>query len=128
MPLMFIGMPGPMEIVILLGLSMLVLPVIIVLVLLKSNSGLDKWKKLKSDSNPETNARPSATFSQRTPWDEGRAAGEARSIVRVLEYRFSQCPGPTCKMIYEIKDFERLDFLFQKAMSCQSPEEFEAAL
>jgi hypothetical protein len=61
-------------------------------------------------------------------WEGGEAAGEARSIIRILTRRFRTVSKPVKDKVSSITDITRLDTLTDKAVDCRSLDEFAEAL
>ena len=59
---------------------------------------------------------------------EGKAEGEARTIIRFLTRRFGRVPPSLEGKLYELMDVDQLDRLFDFAQDCDSLEEFERGM
>jgi predicted transposase/invertase (TIGR01784 family) len=60
--------------------------------------------------------------------DEGRAEGQIKSVMAVLEIRFGDIPSTLRKNLLHVRDDGRIEVLLKQAATCQSLKEFQKAL
>lgn len=112
--------PGPIELIIILVIAVITLgaPLAIGIAVLVYYFG----------SKKQTCEVDGGLYTGLSPMEEGKAAGESLSVVRILEHRFSQCPETLRNRIEAVTETERLEKLLKAALDCRSLDEFEAGL
>lgn len=112
--------PGPFELMIIAGLSMILLPVMIIIIVLAM--------KNRYKTSSENDAEMYENASKHAAWEEGRLAGETNMIVRVLEYRFKNVPENIVRKTNSISDSKKLEKLIETAVNCETLEQFESSI